>query len=59
MNLAPDPDKADPGHIRPDDLENLREWSACFGVSVAELARIITEVGRDPDKVRAYLNTRA
>lgn len=59
MNPAPDPDKADPEHIRPDDPENLREWAARFGVSVAELTRIIAEAGRDPDKVRAYLNTRA
>lgn len=59
MNEAPDPGDADPEHIRPDEPENLREWSARLGVGVAELTRIITEVGRDPDKVRAYLNTRA
>lgn len=59
MNLAPDAGKADPGDIRPDELENLREWAARFGISVAELTRIVSEVGRDPDKVRAYLNTRA
>ena len=58
MNEAPDSGKADPEHIRPDEPENLREWSARFGISVAELTRIITEVGRDPDEVRAYLNTR-
>jgi hypothetical protein len=59
MNQAPDPDEADPGHIRPDDPVNLREWAARLGISVAELTRIIAEAGRDPDKVRAYLNTRA
>jgi hypothetical protein len=37
----------------------LREWSNRLGVSPAELRRIISEVGNDPDKVRAYLNTRA
>ena len=58
MNLAPDPGKAEPDHIRPDDPENVREWAARFGISVAELTRIVAEAGRDPDKVRAYLNTR-
>ncbi|HEY0886971.1 MAG TPA: DUF3606 domain-containing protein [Ramlibacter sp.] len=59
MKLAPDPGKAEPERIRPDDPESLREWAARFGISVAELTRILTEAGRDPDKVRAYLNTRA
>lgn len=59
MNQVADPGQGDPGHIRPDEPDNLREWSARLGVSVAELTRIITEVGRDPDEVRAYLNTRA
>lgn len=58
MSEAPDPGKDDPEHIRPDEPGNLREWAARFGVSVAELTRIIAEAGRDPDKVRAYLNTR-
>lgn len=30
-----------------------------LGISQSELLRIISEVGNDPDKVRAYLNTRA
>jgi hypothetical protein len=45
--------------IRADDPEQLRKWSNSLGVSQAELKRIITEVGDDPDKVWAYLNTRA
>ena len=53
------PGKPDSEHIRADRPDDLREWSNRLGVSVAELKRIITEVGDDPDKVRAYLNTRA
>ncbi|MFC5496772.1 DUF3606 domain-containing protein [Caenimonas terrae] len=48
-----------PERIRIDHPEDLREWSNRLGVSVHELKRIITEVGGDPDKIRAYLNTRA
>lgn len=59
MNHAPEPGKTGPEHIRPDDPENLLEWAARLGIGVAELTRIIAEAGRDPDKVRAYLNTRA
>lgn len=59
MNQPPDPGQAGPEHIRPDDPENLRDWAARLGIGVAELTRIIAEAGRDPDKVRAYLNTRA
>jgi hypothetical protein len=59
MTEAPGSGKPDSEHIRADQPENLREWSNRLGVSVAELKRIITEVGDDPDKIRAYLNTRA
>jgi len=59
MNEVPRPEKADMERIRPDDPEQLQRWSSNLGVSQAELKRIITEVGGDPDKVRAYLNTRA
>jgi hypothetical protein len=45
--------------IRVDQPDQLREWANRLGVSAAELQRIISEVGNDPDKVRAYLNTRA
>lgn len=56
---APAPGKSESEQIHADQPENLREWSNRLGVSVAELGRIITEVGEDPDKIRAYLNTRA
>lgn len=56
---VPRPESADSAQIRPDDPEQLRRWSSNLGVSQAELKRIIAEVGGDPDKVRAYLNTRA
>jgi hypothetical protein len=59
VNEAPGSRKPDSEHIRADQPEQLREWSNRLGVSVAELKRIISEVGDDPDKVRAYLNTRA
>jgi hypothetical protein len=59
MTEKPRSGKADSEHIRADQPENLREWSNRLGVSVAELKRIITEVGDDPDKIRSYLNTRA
>jgi len=59
MTEAPHPGKPVPERIHADQPGNLREWSNRLGVSVAELGRIITEVGEDPDKVRAYLNTRA
>jgi hypothetical protein len=59
MNEARGSRKPDSEHIRADQPEQLRDWSARLGVSVAELKRIISEVGDDPDKVRAYLNTRA
>lgn len=59
MTQAPGSDKSDSEHIRADQPANLREWSNRLGVSVAELRRIIAEVGDNPDKIRAYLNTRA
>ena len=59
MNDARIPPAFDPKRIRADQPEQLREWSNRLGVSPAELRRIISEVGNDPDKVRAYLNTRA
>lgn len=59
MTEAPGAPKPDSERIRADQPEQLREWSHRLGVSVAELKRIISEVGGDPDKVRAYLNTRA
>ncbi len=55
----PEEGQAAPEQIRPDDPANLRAWAARLGIGVAELTRIIVETGRDPDKVRAYLNTRA
>ena len=51
--------KPDSSHIRIDEPEELREWANRLGVSVAELQRIMAEVGDDPEKVWAYLNTRA
>ena len=59
MTEVPRSGKPDIVRIHADDPEQLREWSNSLGVSQAELKRIITEVGDDPDKVRAYLNTRA
>ena len=59
MNETPRSRNPDAERIRRDQPENLREWSNRLGVSVHELQRIMTEVGDDPDKVRAYLNTRA
>lgn len=59
MNDAPIPPAFDPQRIRADQSDQLREWSNRLGVSPAELRRIVSEVGNDPDKVRAYLNTRA
>jgi hypothetical protein len=59
MNQVPRPAAFDAQRIRADQPEQLREWSNRLGVSPAELRRIISEVGNDPDKVRAYLNTRA
>lgn len=59
MNETPGPRHPDSERIRPDQPENLREWSNRLGVSVHELQRIIAETGDDPDKIRAYLNTRA
>lgn len=59
MNDAPIPHAFDPQRIRADQPEQLREWSNRLGVSPAELRRIVSEVGNDPDQVRAYLNTRA
>jgi hypothetical protein len=45
MTEAPGSGKPDSEHIRADQTENLREWSNRLGVSVAELKRIMTEVG--------------
>lgn len=59
MSETPRVGNPDPEHIRADQPENLRAWSNRLGVSVSELQRIIAEVGDDPDKVRAFLNTRA
>ena len=59
MTEVPRPDKPDTERINVGQPEQLRDWSNRLGVSVAELVRIIAEVGDDPDKVRAYLNTRA
>jgi hypothetical protein len=59
MTEVPSSRKPDTERIRADDAEQLRQWSNSLGVSQAELKRIVTEVGDDPDKVRAYLNTRA
>lgn len=59
MNEVPRPTAFDSQRIRADQSEQLREWSNRLGVSPAELRRIVSEVGNDPDKVRAYLNTRA
>jgi hypothetical protein len=59
MKEDPRSSKPQPERIRADQPDQLREWSNRLGVSVAELKRIMTEVGNDPDKVRAYLNTRA
>ena len=49
----------DTERIRTDQPDQLREWSNRLGISTAELERIISEVGDDPDKVRTYLNNRA
>ena len=59
MNDKPGPGEFDPARIRADRPDQLREWSNRLGVSPSELRRIMSEVGDDPDKVRAYLNTRA
>ena len=59
MTEVPRPDRPDTERINVGRPEQLRDWSNRLGVSVAELVRIIAEVGDDPDKVRAYLNTRA
>jgi hypothetical protein len=59
MIEVPRPHRPDIERIRADNPEQLRQWANSLGVSPAELKRIITEVGDDPDKVRAYLNTRA
>lgn len=59
MNEVPREGNHDPERIRADQPDNLRAWSNRLGVSVSELQRIMAEVGDDPDKVRAYLNTRA
>ena len=59
MNDKPAPQPVDPARIHADRPEQLREWAARFGISAAELQRILAEVGADPDKVRAYLNNRA
>jgi hypothetical protein len=53
------PSEFDPVRIRADRPEQLREWAGRLGVSAPELLRIVSEVGTDPDKVRAYLNNRA
>ena len=58
-NKEPHKSGFDPRRIRADQPDQLREWAHRLGVSAAELQRIISEVGHDPDKVRAYLNTRA
>lgn len=58
MNEVPREGNHDPEHIRADQPGNLRAWSNRLGVSVSELQRIMAEVGDDPDKVLAYLNTR-
>lgn len=52
-------DAADSEKIRVDDPEQISRWSNSLGVSQAELKRIVAEVGTDPTKVWAYLNTRA
>ncbi|WP_158307848.1 DUF3606 domain-containing protein [Ramlibacter tataouinensis] len=59
MKEVPHTGRPTPDRIQADDPEQLRIWSNSLGVSPAELKRIIVEVGNDPDKVRAYLNTRA
>ena len=59
MNFFRRPARPAAERIRTDDPEQLRQWAAALGVSTAELKRIVTEVGDDADKVRAYLNTRA
>lgn len=59
MNESPRPGDPGPERIRADRPDDLRAWSNRLGVSVHELQRIMAEVGDDPDKVRAYLNTRA
>jgi len=53
------PAPVDPQRIRTDDPDQLRQWAQRLGVSAAELKRIVSEVGSHPDKVLAYLNTRA
>ena len=58
MTEAPRPSEFDEERIRADQPAQLREWSNRFGVSPAELRRIVVEVGNNPDKVRAYLNNR-
>jgi len=59
MTAPPSQRPPPPQRIRLDQPEQLREWAARFGISVHELARIVAEVGDDPDKVWACLNTRA
>ena len=58
MTEVPRSSEFDEERIRTDQPAQLREWSNRFGVSTAELRRIIVEVGNHPDKVRAYLNNR-
>ena len=58
MTEMPRSSEFDEERIRTDQPAQLREWSNRFGVSPAELRRIIVEVGNNPDKVRAYLNNR-
>jgi hypothetical protein len=59
MNEVPPAQQPPTERIRLEDPDQVQKWSNNLGVSPAELKRIITEVGGDPDKVRAYLNTRA
>ncbi len=59
MNEVPLGNKADSENSRSHDAEQLQAMSNNLGISEAELTRILDEVGGDPDKVRAYLNTRA
>ncbi|MES2631452.1 MAG: DUF3606 domain-containing protein [Pseudomonadota bacterium] len=59
MTQPSDPKKPEAVRIRIDHPAELRAWANQFGVSVAELHRIMAETGNHPDKVWAYLNTRA
>lgn len=59
MSNLPPSNEFDSERIRVDRPGQLREWSNRLGVSPAELRRIMSEVGDDPDKIRAYLNNRA